>query len=161
MGSPASGSQTRVEHETAQSTQPQVPSRGYAWLTPDRLGQVRSILLGLTLFLALVVWVLYSLGFEARGPHLAGKLRVVGAMTWIYALVQILDHRFWNSRFARRRRAALAIPETLFGWLLGQMLAWFGIVFYALTGNAHWYIAGLVIFVLSFVAFPIRHDPPQ
>ncbi len=161
MGSPASGSRTQPEHETAQSPQPAAPSRSYAWLTPDRLGQVRGILLGLTLFLALAVWVLYSLGFEARGPHLAGKLRIVGAMTWIYALAQILDHRFWNSRFAQRRRAALGIPEPLFAWLLGQMLAWFGIVFYALTGDPHWYMAGLGIFVLSFAAFPIRREPPR
>lgn len=156
MGSPASGHDTRPENETPHATPAQRP--GDAWLTADRLAQVRGVLLGITLFVALVVWVLYSWGFEARGLHIEGKLQAVGVMTWIYALVQIVDHRFWNSRFAQRRRAALGIPESLFGWLLAQMLAWFGIVFYALTGSARWYVAGLAIFVLSFIAFPIRHE---
>lgn len=157
MVPPATGSHTPPEHESRTPPAPP-PGGAYAWLTGERLGQVRGILLGLTLFLALAVWVLYSLGFEARGPHLAGKLRVVGAMTWIYALVQLVDHRFWNSRFARRRRAALGIPESLFAWLLGQMLAWFGIIYYALTGDGRWYAAGLAILLLSFLAFPIRRD---
>jgi len=155
MGSPASGSQTQPDLNTQAHASP-LGDQASAWLTADRLGQIRSILLGLTLFVALLVWLLYSLGFAARGAQVAGKLRVLGAMSWIYALVQIIDHRFWNSRFAQRRRAALGIPESLFGWLLGQMLAWFGIAYYALTGNAHWYLAGLAIFVLSFLVFPIR-----
>ncbi len=158
MSSPASGSRTQPEHETQQRMAPAGPG-GANWLTAERLGQVRGILLALTLFVALAVWVLYSLGFDARGLPLVGKLQAVGVMTWLYALVQIVDHRFWNSRFAQRRRATLGIPESLFGWLLGQMLAWFGIVYYALTGHAHWYAAGLGILLLSFVAFPIRRDP--
>jgi hypothetical protein len=157
MRSPASGHDTQPERATDQPPRPD-PAGAYQWLTADRLSQVRGILLGITLFVALAVWVLHSWGFEARYLPLAGKLKAVGVMTWIYALVQIVDHRFWNSRFAQRRRATLGIPESLFGWLLGQMLAWFGIVFYALTGNAHWYIAGLAIFILSFLAFPIRRD---
>ncbi|MGH7670493.1 MAG: hypothetical protein ACRENQ_13485 [Gemmatimonadaceae bacterium] len=158
MGSSAPGSRTQPDHDTQNGTAPARTSAAY-WLTAERLGQVRGVLLGLTLFVALAVWVLYSLGFEAHGLHLAGKLQVVGVMTWLYAVVQIVDHRFWNSRFARRRRATLEIPESLFGWLLGQMLAWFGIVYYVLTGNAHWYVAGFAILLLSFVAFPIRRDP--
>jgi hypothetical protein len=155
MGSPASGSRTQPDRETQEGTAPAGPGAA-DWLTAERLAQVRGILLALTLFIALAVWVLYSLGFEARGLHLAGKLQVVGVMTWLYALVQIIDQRFWNSRFAQRRRATLGIPESLFGWLLGQMLAWFGIVYYALTDDARWYAAGLVILLLAFVAFPIR-----
>ena len=159
MASPASGPTTEPERDTPAS-QPPAPGGAYAWLTSERLGQVRGILLGLTLFLALVVWLLYSLGFEARGLPIAGKLRVVGGMTWIYALVQLADHRLWNSRFARRRRSLLGIPESLFGWLLGQMLAWFGIVYYALTADARWYAAGLGILLLTFLAFPIHRNRP-
>jgi hypothetical protein len=137
---------------------PEMPHPSHAWLTPDVLQRVRRILLGLTLFVALAVWILYSLGFHARGGALVFKLRAVGVMTWIYALVQLIDHRFWNSRFAQRRRAALQIPESLFGWLLGQMLAWYGIVYYALTQDARWYAGGLVLLLASFLAFPIHHD---
>ncbi len=129
------------------------------WLTPARLPLLRSILLALTLLVALVVWVSFTLGLVPRGTHLVTKLRVVGVMTWLYALVQILDLRFWHSRFVRRRRAASRLPEVVEGWLLGQMIAWFGIVYYVLTDDARWFAAGLVLFLLSFVVFPAAQPP--
>ena len=136
----------------------EVPSR-YHWLTPDRLAHLRAVLLGLTLFFGLVVWVFHTLGpATVRAPNFIFKLRGVGVLTWVYALVQMADMRFYNSKFAQRRRAQLRIPESLNGWLLGQMLAWFGIVYYGLTEDLRWYIAGLVILALSFWAFPVRGD---
>lgn len=129
------------------------------WLTRERLAYLRGVLLGLTLFFGLVVWIFHSLGSATvRGPHFIFKLRGVGVLTWLYALVQMVDLRFYNSRFAQRRRAQLRIPESLNGWLLGQMLAWFGIVYYGLTEDLRWYVAGLVILALSFWAFPVRED---
>lgn len=128
------------------------------YLGPDRLPQVRSVLLGLTLFIGLVIWVAFSLGLLPQGTHLVGKLRVVGVMTWLYALAQIIDLKLWHSRFARRRRAASRIPEVVEGWLFGQMFAWFGIVYYGLTDDASWYVAGLVVFFLSVLIFPIADD---
>ncbi|MFN2565763.1 MAG: hypothetical protein ABR499_12265 [Gemmatimonadaceae bacterium] len=130
-------------------------SRG-TWLTPDRQGQVRTILLALVLFFGLVVWVFHSVAAATeRAPEFVHKLRVVGVMTWIYALVQLVDMRFYHSRFARRRRASLGIPENLIGWLFGQMLAWFGIVYYGLTDDMRWYVAGLVLFGVTCWVFPI------
>lgn len=127
------------------------------WLTPERLTRVRAILLALSLFFGLAVYVFHTLG-EARqaAPLLVTKLRGVGVLTWIYALVQMIDLRFYNSRWARRRRASTGIPDSLHGWLFGQMLAWFGILYYGLTEDLRWYVAGLVILGLSFLAFPIR-----
>jgi hypothetical protein len=133
----------------------EVESR-YDWLTPERLAHVRAVLLGVTLFFGLVVWVFHSLGpATVRAPDFLFKLRGVGVLTWLYALIQMLDMRFWNSRFARRRRAQMRIPDSLTGWLLGQMLAWFGIVYYGLTEDLRWYVAGLVIFLASFWVFPV------
>jgi hypothetical protein len=63
--------------------------------------------------------------------------------------------RFYHSRVAQRRQLSLGIPENLIGWLFGQMLAWFGIVYYALTDDMRWYIAGLVLFGATFWVFPI------
>ena len=127
-----------------------------AWLTPERQAQVRTILLALVLFFGLVVWVFHSVAAATqRAPEFVHKLRVVGVMTWIYALVQLADMRFYHSRFARRRRESLGIPENLIGWLFGQMLAWFGIVYYGLTDDLRWYVAGLVLFGVTFWAFPI------
>lgn len=133
------------------------PSR-YDWLTSERQPRVRAILLGLSLFLGLVVWIFHSIGVGvARDAVFVNKLRGVGVLTWIYALVQMIDLRFYHSRFAKRRLAS-GLPQSVVGWLFGQMLAWFGILYYGLTQDIRWYVAGMVIFVLSFLAFPIRNS---
>ena len=130
----------------------------YEWLTADRQASVRNVLLGLALFAGLVVWVWHSLGPNAAPAALATKLRVVGVMTWLYALVQIADMRFWHSGIAERRRAATGIPESVIAWLFGQMLACFGIVYYGITEDVRWYGAGHLILLATFAAFPIRRD---
>ena len=129
----------------------------YPWLTPTVQVRVRAILLGLALFVGLVVWVWHSVGASSPQPGaLIGKLRVVGIMTWLYALVQIVDMRFWHSSIARRRRISLGIPESLIAWLFGQMLAWFGIIYYGFTEDARWFVAGFAVQLLTFAAFPVR-----
>ncbi len=131
----------------------------YPWLTPAVQARVRAILFGIALFVGLVVWVWHSVGAGAPQPGaFVRKLRVVGIMTWLYALVQIVDMRFWHSGIARRRRRSLGIPESLIAWLFGQMLAWFGIAYYGFTEDARWYVAGVVVLLLTFVAFPIREE---
>ena len=132
------------------------------WLTSERLSHLRAVLLALTLFFGLVVWIFHSLGpATVREPGFIFKLRGVGVLTWIYALVQMVDMRFYNSRFARRRRAQMRIPDSVAGWLFGQMLAWFGIVYYGLTQDLRWFIAGLVLFLASFWAFPASASHPE
>jgi len=69
-----------------------------------------------------------------------------------------VDLRFYNSRWAQRRRNASNIPDSLHGWLFGQMLAWYGILYYGFTEDLRLYVAGLVILGLTFVAFPIRRS---
>ena len=145
---PSSGVKSRVAGE--------IPR--YEWLTPDRQAQVRNVLLGIALFAGLVVWVWHSLGSQPPAASLASKLRVVGVMTWLYALLQIVDMRFWHSAIAARRRASSGIPESVIAWLFGQMLAWFGIVYYGLTEDVRWYAAGLALLLATFAAFPIRRD---
>jgi hypothetical protein len=127
------------------------------WLSAERLVRLRAVLLGLTLFFGLVVYVFHTLGVSPLShPDLVKKLRGVGILTWIYALVQMIDMRFYNSRWAQRRRTSTRIPDSLHGWLFGQMLAWFGILYYGLTEDLRAYIAGLVILGISFLVFPIR-----
>ena len=131
----------------------------YGWLTPDRQTQVRGVLLGLTLFFGLTVWIWHSLGAAAPNPGVfVRKLRIVGIMTWLYALVQLLDIRFWRSATARKRREAMGIPDSLIAWLFGQMLAWFGIIYYGFTEDARWYLAGLMVLVVTFIVFPVRQS---
>ncbi len=129
----------------------------YPWLTPERLTRVRAILLAVSLFFGLAVYVFHTVSAARNAqPVFITKLRGVGVLTWVYALVQMIDLRFYNSRWAQRRRASTGIPDSLHGWLLGQMLAWFGILYYGLTEDLRWYVAGVVILALSFLAFPIR-----
>ena len=131
----------------------------YPWLTADVQSRVRGILFGIALFVGLVVWVWHSVDASAPQPGaFVRKLRVVGIMTWLYALVQLVDMRFWHSAIARRRRASMGIPDSLIAWLFGQMLAWFGIIYYAFTEDIRWYVGGLVVLLLTFAAFPIRRD---
>ncbi len=131
----------------------------YGWLTPAAQGQLRGVLLGITLFFGLVVWVWHSFG--AAGPQvspLVHKLRIVGIMTWLYALIQLVDIRFWRSRVARKRREQMGIPESLIAWLFAQMLAWFGIIYYAFSEDARPFVAGVMVMLLAFAAFPVRSD---
>ena len=131
----------------------------YPWLSPDRLTRVRAILLGVSLFLGLAVYVFHTLGASHLAqPVLVKKLRGVGVLTWLYALVQMIDLRFYNSRWMQRRRTAIGIPDSLHGWLFGQMLACFGIVYYGVTEDARWYVAGLALLLATFVIFPIRRE---
>jgi hypothetical protein len=147
-----------VHHPSTEIERPADAPR-YPWLTPAAQARVRAVLFGVALFVGLVVWVWHSVGATAPQPGaFVGKLRVVGIMTWLYALVQILDMRFWRSGIARRRRLSLGIPESLIAWLFGQMLAWFGIIYYGFTEDARWYVAGLEVLLLTFAAFPIRRD---
>lgn len=131
----------------------------YPWLTPERQAQLRTILLGIALFVGLVVWVWHSLGATApESSAFVRKLRIVGIMTWLYALLQIVDMRFWHSRFAERRRVSMGIPERVIAWLFGQMLAWYGIVYYAITEDARWFVAGVAMLLVTFAAFPVAKD---
>ena len=63
------------------------------------------------------------------------------------------------ARYGSEKIRGHGIPEALEGWLLGQMIAWFGIAYYLLTDDARWFVAGLVLFLLSFVVFPITQAP--
>jgi hypothetical protein len=130
----------------------------YEWLTPDRQATVRTILLGIALFAGLVVWVWHSPRSAATASRAVGKLRVVGVMTWLYALMQITDMRFWHSSTAEKRRLASGVPESVIAWLFGADAACFGLVYYGVTEDPRWYAAGLALLLVTFAAFPIRRD---
>jgi hypothetical protein len=150
----------RIMSHTAsnRSIGPEAAEHPVAWVNPELLPKIRSIILGLTLFIGLLIWVAFSVGVVPRGTHLVVRLQALGVMTWIYALVQIIDMKVWRSRFARRRRQVSRIPEAVEGWLFGQMLAWFGLAYYGLTDDARWFAAGVVLLVVSFVLFPISGE---
>jgi hypothetical protein len=128
----------------------------HPWLSSDVLARIRTVLLAGTLFFGLAVYVYHTIAARpATDPGLLQRLRVLGLLTWLYAMVQMIDMRFYNSRFAQKRRDSMRIPDSLHGWLFGQMLASYGIIYYAFAEDLRWYVGGLVILALSFAAFPI------
>jgi len=131
----------------------------YEWLTRGARARVRGFLLGWTLFVGLAVYVLLTLGPPAVRPgDFISRLLRVGVLTWLYALAQMIDMRFYNSRFAQRRRQSAGIPDSLHGWLFGQMVAWYGIVYYGFTEDVRPFVAGLLILAAAFWVFPIRRS---
>ena len=129
----------------------------FGWLTPDALARVRAVLVAVTLFVGLAVYVFHTFGTTAeRDNQFLRRLQGMGILTWLYALAQMVDLRFYNSRFAQRRRASVGLPDSLHGVLFGQMVAWYGILYYGLTGDYRPFVAGVGILALAFWVFPIR-----
>jgi len=129
----------------------------FGWLTPEALGRVRGVLVAVTLFVGLAVYIFHSLGpIAERDSQFLRRLQGMGVLTWLYALAQMIDLRFYNSRFARRRRASVGLPDSLHGVLFGQMVAWYGILYYGLTGDYRPFVAGVGILAIAFWVFPIR-----
>ena len=129
----------------------------FGWLTPEALARVRGVLVAVTLFVGLAVYVFHSLGpIAARDSQFLNRLQGVGVLTWLYALAQMIDLRFYNSRFARRRRESVGLPDSLHGLRFGQMVAWYGILYYGLTGDYRPFAAGVGILAVAFWVFPIR-----
>jgi len=125
-------------------------------LTSERQIQVRNILFGALLFMGLVVWIFHTIASRtAHPPEFVHRLRVLGVMTWLYALVQLLDMRFYHSRFARRRAETAGVPEHILAWLLAQMLPWYGILYYAIVADIRWYAVGLCLAALTTWAYPV------
>jgi hypothetical protein len=129
----------------------------FGWLTPEALGRVRGVLVAVTLFVGLAVYVFHTLGpIAERDSQFLRRLQGMGVLTWLYALAQMVDLRFYNSRFAQRRRASVGLPDSLHGVLFGQMVAWYGILYYGLTGDYRPFVAGVGILAVAFWVFPIR-----
>ena len=129
----------------------------FGWLTPEALARVRGVLVAITLFVGLAVYVFHTFGPAAeRDSQFLRRLQGMGILTWLYALAQMVDLRFYNSRFARRRRASVGLPDSLHGVLFGQMVAWYGILYYGLTGDYRPFVAGVGILAITFWVFPIR-----
>jgi hypothetical protein len=129
----------------------------FGWLTPEALARVRGVLVAITLFVGLAVYVFHTLGpLAARDDQFVRRLQVMGALTWVFALWQMVDLRFYNSRFAQRRRASVGLPDSLHGVLFGQMVAWYGILYYGVTGDYRPFVAGVGILAVAFWVFPIR-----
>lgn len=133
----------------------------FAFFTPERQRRIRAILFGMVLFVGLCVWIFHSVAEATqRPPEFVQRLRGLGVMTWLYALVLLLDMRFWHSRFARRRVATAGVPEPVLAWLTAQMLPWFGIVYYALVADVRWYVVGLVLSAVTVWGYPARAVDP-
>lgn len=122
--------------------------------TPATYRIIRLALLAGQLLFGAVAWFLLrtSDAFAADDPELLGTLRLIFFVLAAGALGGI-----W---FLRRLRITASDPQTqaqwcIVGWALGEGLAFFGGVYYLLSGSALLFFAGLLAFALAWLLLPI------
>lgn len=66
--------------------------------------------------------------------------------------------------FRQRRQQATTVDEAgklnLVGWALGEAVALFGFVGFLLLGTLTYYLVGFLLFLATFLAFPIPEESP-
>jgi hypothetical protein len=84
---------------------------------------------------------------DPAGLRLAGWI-VAGTAVLVSIPLLILTRRTPD--------AARANTLSIIGWALGEAVALYGVVMFAMTGTAGWWGAGLAFLAFSFTAFPVR-----
>ena len=122
--------------------------------SPSAYRIIRLALLAGQLLFGGIVWFLLrtSDAFAADDPELLGTLRLIFFVLAAGALGGI-----W---FLRRLRMTADSPQTqaqwcIIGWALGEGLAFFGGVYYLLSGSALLFFAGLLTFALAWLLLPV------
>lgn len=117
------------------------------------LGVIRIALLTGVLMFGGITWFMQR-GADwspADGDSLR-LLRIGMLATWVVAVLLLLVLR---ARLGRLTEAA-GRSMLIIGWAIGEGAALFGAVYYFLSGQAEWYIAGLFVMLAAFILFPIR-----
>jgi hypothetical protein len=122
-------------------------------VTPLRA--IRLAMMGGVLMFGVVSWVLTrNPDWVAPNPAIAGKLTMVGQIIWGLAAAALI---VMFLKFRGDERPARASNVAIIAWALGEALALFGGVVFFMTAVPVWYVAGVIVLALTFVAFP----PPQ
>jgi hypothetical protein len=119
-------------------------------MTP--LHSIRLAMLGGVLLFGGVSWVLHrSPDWTPAEPGVSDQLIRVAQVAWI-VVVGALAVMFFKYRQAGHpsRASTLAI----LAWAQAETLALLGGVIYFVTAAQFWYLAGILLLVLSLVAFP-------
>jgi hypothetical protein len=116
------------------------------------LRAIRLAMMGGVLLFGGVSWFLTrNPEWSAPEPGMADQLSGIARITWIIVTIALV---VMFLRFRDSTSVARAASVAILAWALGETLALLGGVVFFLTSLAGWYIAGVVVLTLTFVAFP-------
>lgn len=132
-------------------TNPRVPPRQAA--PAGALAVLRiALLAGVLAFGAVTYYVQRGESWRAAAPEALSMMRLAMLSTWLVAAVLLLILRVRLTRLTEAAgRSVLVIA-----WAVGEGAALFGGVYYFLSGEAQWFIAGLFVMLAAFILFPVR-----
>lgn len=119
-------------------------------MTP--LHAIRLAMMGGVLLFGGVSWFLTQTpDWVAPEPGIAEQLGRIATIAWVVvgATLIVMFMKFRDSS-----NLAQASSVAILAWALGETLALLGGVVFFLTSLAGWYIAGVIVLTLTFVAFP-------
>lgn len=116
------------------------------------LHAIRLAMLGGVLLFGGVCWVVHrSPDWTPAEPVVARQLGRVAQVAWA-AIVVALTVMFMKYRQADHPSKASTLA--ILAWAQAETLALLGGVIFFLTAAAFWYVSGVLLLVLGFVAFP-------
>jgi hypothetical protein len=119
-------------------------------MTP--LHAIRLAMMGGVLLFGGVSWFLtQSPDWTAPEPGIGDQLSRIARIAWIVVSVALI---VMFMKFREPNDTARASSVAILAWALGEMLALLGGVVYFLTSMPGWYIAGVIVLTVAFVAFP-------
>lgn len=119
-------------------------------MTP--LHSIRLAMMGGVLLFGGVSWFLtQSSDWTAPEPGVGEQLTRIARIAWIVVGVALV---VMFLKFRGPADVPRASSVAILAWALGETLALLGGVVYFLTAIPGWYIAGVIVLTLTFVAFP-------
>ena len=119
-------------------------------MTP--LHAIRLAMMGGVLLFGGVSWFLtQSPDWTSPEPGIGDQLGRIARIAWIVVTVALI---VMFTKFREPTDTARASSVAILAWALGETLALLGGVVYFLTSMPGWYIAGVVVLTVTFVAFP-------
>lgn len=119
-------------------------------MTP--LHAIRLAMMGGVLLFGGVSWFLTRTpDWVPPEPGVADQLTGIARIAWLAVGLALM---VLFVKFRDYTNAARASSVAILSWALGETLALLGGVVFFLTSTAGWYIAGVILLTLTFVAFP-------
>jgi hypothetical protein len=119
-------------------------------MTP--LHAIRLAMMGGVLLFGGVSWFLtQSPDWTSPEPGIGDQLNRIARIAWIVVSVALI---VMFMKFRQPNDIARASSVAILAWALGETLALLGGVVYFLTSMPGWYIAGVLVLTVAFVAFP-------
>jgi hypothetical protein len=116
------------------------------------LYSIRLAMLGGVLLFGGACWMLQRAPDWSPSPNIdLNALRMLARALWALAITGVV---ILILRARRETHPARLITLSIVAWALGEMVALYGGVVYFLTGNASWYVAGVIFLALLLTAMP-------